>query len=242
MPTPALRALAPDLWVADRPFRVLGFIGIGTRMTVIRLPEGGLFVHSPVEADAETRAAVEALGPVRCIVAPNAVHHLFAAGWKEAHPGARLHVAEPLRRKRPDLPFDAVLGDEPDPACGDVIAQIGMQGAPYISETVFLHRPSRTLLVTDLAFHPTPASPPGLRRWTRLTGLRGDFGPNAMVRLLIRDRAAFRASLERVLAWDFDRVTVTHGEVLETGGRAALERAYAFLLEREEAGRRRRAG
>ena len=224
-----LRAIADDLWVAERPFVALRWLDIGTRMTVIRLPGGGLFLHSPVEADAATRRAVDALGAIRAIAAPNYVHHLFAGGWKQAYPQARLLGAPRLARKRRDLAFDGELGDEPDPSYAGAIEQVFVRGAPLLNEVVFLHRASRTLLLTDLAFHPTPASRPGLLRWTRLTRVRDGFGPNGLVRFFIRDRRAMRASLDRVLAWDFDRVTVTHGEVLESGGREALRRAYAWL-------------
>jgi hypothetical protein len=99
---------------------------------------------------------------------------------------------------------------------------------PILEEVAFLHRASRTLLLTDLAFHPTPASRPGARLWCRLTRT-GDFGPNAVARLTVRDRAAVRASLEHILGWDFDRVTVTHGDVLETGGQEAFRRGWARL-------------
>lgn len=228
MATP-LRELAKDLWVAERPFRALRFLDIGTRMTVVRTPAGGLILHSPVEADAATRAEVDALGRVAAIVCPNRVHHLYAGGWKQAYPGARLLAAPGLAEKRRDLAFDAVLGDAPDPSFAGALECHATQGAPPLSEVVFFHPPSATLLLTDLAFHPTPASSPGLRRWTRLSRVRGGFGPNLVVRLCIRDRAAFRRSLERILAWPFERVTVTHGEVLETGGRDALRRAYAWL-------------
>jgi hypothetical protein len=60
-------------------------------------------------------------------------------------------------------------------------------------------------------------------------GATGRFGPHRIVRAFVRDRAAARRSLERILAWDFDRVIVSHGDVLETGGRAALERGFAWL-------------
>jgi len=222
-----LVSLADGLWIAPRPLRVLGWLDIGTGMTVIRLP-GGVFLHSPVRADAATLAAVGAIGPVRVVAAPNRVHHFFAGEWKAAHPAARLLGAPGLAAKRRDLRFDSELGDEPDAACAGAIEQLVVRGAPYLSEVVFLHRASRTLLVTDLAFHPTPASRRGLRTWCRISRV-GSFGPNAVVRLCIRDRAALRASLDRVLAWDFDRVTVTHGEPLEHGGRDALRRAYAWL-------------
>ena len=223
-----LTALAPDLWIAPRPLRVLGCLDIGTCMTVIRLPDGGVFLHSPVAADVATRAAVAAIGPVRAIVAPNRVHHLFAGDWKRAHPDARLLGAPGLAAKRRDLAFDAELGDEPDAAYAGAIDQRLLRGAPHLAEVVFLHRASRTLLTTDSAFHPTAASSRGLRIWCRITTV-GTFGPNAVARLVIRDRPAFRASLDRVLEWDFDRVTVTHGEPLATGGREALRRAYAWL-------------
>jgi hypothetical protein len=227
--TPPLRALADGLWVAERPFRALPFLEIGTRMSVVRAPTGGLVLHSPVEADAETRAAVEALGRVSAIVCPNKVHHLFAGGWKRSHPDARLLGPPGLAAKRRDLSFDGVLGDEPDASLGGALACHLVQGIPHMNEVAFFHAASRTLLLTDLAFHPTAASSPGLRRWTWLTRVRDGFGPNGVVRMLIRDRAALRGSLDRVLAWDFERVTVTHGEVLEKGGREAFRRAWAWL-------------
>jgi len=223
-----LTELAPDLWIAPRPFRVGPLLDVGTCMTVIRLPGGGVFLHSPVPADGPTCAAVDAIGPVRAIAAPNRVHHLYAGDWKRAYPQARLLGAPGLAAKRKDLAFDAELGDGPDVSCAGAIDQLVVRGAPYLSEVAFLHRASRTLLLTDLAFHPTPRSGGGLRLWCWLTRT-GPFGPNAVVRLCIRDRTAFRASIDRILAWDFDRITLTHGEPLESGGKDALRRAYAWL-------------
>jgi hypothetical protein len=51
-----------------------------------------------------------------------------------------------------------------------------------------------------------------------------------MLRALVRDRPALRASVERILQWDFDRVVVTHGDVLEHGGKDALRAGFAWLL------------
>ena len=58
----------------------------------------------------------------------------------------------------------------------------------------------------------------------------GRFGPSKLDPWLIKDRPAVRQSLERILAWDFDRVVVAHGEVLESGGREALREGYRWLL------------
>ena len=88
----ALTQLAPDLWVATRPLPLV--VGdIGTRMTVIRLRDGSLFLHSPVKLDAETRAALDAIGPVRAVVAPSLVHHFYVGDYGTAYPQATLYAA-----------------------------------------------------------------------------------------------------------------------------------------------------
>jgi len=224
----ALTALAPDLWVATRPL-VLVTGDVGTRMTVVRLRDGGLWLHSPVRLDAPTRAALDALGPVRAVVAPNLMHHFFVADYAAAYPTARVFAPPGLARKRPALRLDAVLSDAPPPEWAGELEQHLSQGAPYLNEVAFFHPPTRTLVLTDLAFN--VVRPPvswRARLFFALVGARG-FGPHRVVKLTIRDRAAARRSLDRLLAWDFDRVTVTHGDVLETGGRAALAAAFDWL-------------
>jgi hypothetical protein len=223
-----LRLLDDGIWVADRPLRLAG-IEIGTRMTVIRLNDGRLLLHSPVPCDEETRRALDAVGPVGFVLAPSKVHHFFVAPWKAAYPAATLFAAPGLREKRPGIPFDAVLeGDPPEAWRGVVEAEL-FRGASYINEIVLFHVPSHTLVLTDLAmnFHAAPNLQTAI--WQRLFDVRDRFGPTRFVRLLVRERRAARGSLERILAWDFERVTVTHGEVLEAGGKAALRAAYAWL-------------
>jgi len=228
MNTPALRPLAPDLWVAERPLK-LAAGDVGTRMTVIRLQDGGLFVHSPVRLDAETRRALDALGPVRCVIAPSKVHHFFVPDYVAAYPEARLYAAPGLAEKRKDIRFDVVLTDDPPEAWRGQVEQHIFRGAPFINEVVFFHPATRTLILTDLAFNVAADKTSGARLFYWLVGAAGRFGPHRVVRFLMRDRRAARASVEKILQWDFDRVTVTHGEVLESGGRGRFRAAFAFL-------------
>jgi hypothetical protein len=228
-PTSGLVPLAPDLWVAERPQSFYG-LPVGTRMTVIRLSGGRLLLHSPVDLDPGLRAELDALGRVCYAVAPNRLHHLHAGEVAAFYPGTRLWVAPGLARKRPDLAFVAVLGDEPPEEWRDEVGQVFFRGRPYENEVVFLHRASRTLLLCDLAFNFGPRAALRTRLLMRLLRSYGRFGPSRLDPLLIRDRVAARASLERILAWDFDRVVVAHGEVLESGGREDLRRGYAWLL------------
>lgn len=224
----SLEALAPDLWVAARPLKLI--VGdVGTRMTVIRLADGTLFLHSPVQLDGETRAALDAIGAVRWVVAPSKVHHFFVGDYLKAYPAARAYAAPGLPEKRKDLRFEAVLEDTPPPEWRDAIDQHLVRGIPTMSEVVFHHRASRTLLLTDLAFNVAADKTAGARLFYWLVGAAGRFGPHRLVRTMIRDHAAARSSIARILEWDFDRIIVTHGDVLESSGRQHLAAAFAFL-------------
>src|SRR5439155_19926082 len=141
-----LRRLAADLWVAERPQRFYG-LEVGTRMTVIRLADGSLLLHSPVVLDPALRRELDSLGTVRFAVAPNRVHHLYAGQVAEAYPEARLWIAPGLERKRPDLAFVAILGDDPPAEWKDEVDQVFFRGRPYENEVVFLHRASRPLIM-----------------------------------------------------------------------------------------------
>lgn len=224
-----MRQLHSDLWIADAPLRFLG-LEVGARMTVVRLPGPRLLLHSPIAAAADLVREVQALGPVAYLVAPNRFHHLFVGEWQRACPDASIYVAPGLDTKRADLAIAGVLADAPEPGWKDAIDQVRVDGFPLANEVVFFHRPSDTLIVSDLAFNVGPGSPPLTRLAFRLAGGYGRLAPTLLERLFVRDRAAFRRSLERILEWPFDRVVVAHGEVSESGGRDELVRGYAWAL------------
>jgi hypothetical protein len=222
-----LESVAPALWTAAQPLRFAG-VETGTRMTVARLADGGLFVHSPIRLSAETRAAVAALGPVKALVAPSRFHHLYVAEWMRAYPDAIACCCPGLASKRCDVAWSRVLGDEPEPEWRGEIDQVFFGARSLEDEVVFFHRASGTLLCADAIFnlsqHPS--------RFTRLVALlMGNRRPGATLfeRLLIRDRAAAREQVDRMLAWNADRIVLAHGACIETGGREVLRRAYAWL-------------
>lgn len=222
-----MEPLAENLWSQARPLRFLG-VETGTRTTIVRLANGGLFVHSPGPLDAEARAFVAAHGPVAAIVAPSLFHHLWAGEWKDAHPGALLCACPGLDRKRADLPWDRVLGDAPEAPWAGEIDQVSFAARTMENEVVFHHRASRSMICCDAVFH--LASHPS--RTTRFVAtLLGARQPGAtwLEHLMIRDRRGAREQVDRMLAWDFDRIVLAHGEMIETGGREVLRRAYAWL-------------
>ncbi len=227
-----LRSLAPGLHVVARPFRFRG-LEIGTRATIVTLEGGELLVHSPVRFGEDLRDALAPLGPVRHLVAPNRMHHLALAEWTRAYPEAALHGAPGLARKRPDLAFATVLDDVAPRAWAGELAQRLLLGAPRYEEIAFLHRPSGTLVLADALFGWGREHPPLTRLTARLFGAYERWArPHNALFGAIAQPTALRASIEEVLAWDFDRIVISHGRVVERGGREVLRRAYAFLLDR----------
>ena len=225
-----MRQLDADIWVAEAPQRFIG-LEVGSRMTVVRLPGSALFLHSPVAPRPERLREVAALGTVTYLIAPNLLHHLSVGAWADAYPEARIHAAPGLAAKRPDLVLAGTLGDRADEGWAGTIDQIRIEGLPFANEIVFFHRPSKTLIATDLAFNIGPTSPLATRLFFRATGAYGRLGPTLVERMMVKDPAAFAASLRRVLAWPFERIVVSHGDVVESEARAKLERGYAWLLD-----------
>lgn len=225
-----LRRLDDNLWVAEAPQRFMG-LEIGARMTCVRLSDGRVLLHSPVSASPPLVQAVAAVGPVAFLVAPNRLHHLYVAEWQRTCPEAKTYAAPGLEKKRPDLHIDGALDNRPEPGWSADVDQVAVGGFPLANEVAFFHRPSRTLILTDLAFRIGPDHALLTRLVFRAIGGYGTLSPSLLEKLGVRDRAAFREGLQAIFAWPFERVIIAHGDVAETGGRAQLEASYAWVLK-----------
>jgi hypothetical protein len=225
-----LRELAPDrLWVAETPMPRGGF-DFGARMTVVRLAGDALLLHSPVAMTAALKDALDQRGAVRALVAPSSFHYMHLSECARAYPDARVYVPPRFRRQLPGVTVHGRLGDTPTPEWAGVLEQSAFRGSALYDEVDFFHAATRTLILTDLLFHfPGKRSLAG-HLITGLFGLREYPAPARSFALFARDHAAIRDSLERLLAWDFDRIIVSHGEIVESGGKAAFRRAFARFL------------
>jgi hypothetical protein len=225
-----LREFVPGIHLVESTVRFYG-VRVQTRMTVIRLSDSRLFVHSPVGLDAAIRRALDALGEVAFIVSPNKIHHLSIGEYIDAYPGAKTFASPGLPERRPDLSFDGVLGDQPDPAWATELDQAEIRGNIFFSEIVFLHRASRTLLVTDLVenFDRGTASALG-RTLARLFGVGSEPVASPEHRLYTSDARAAAESFERIQSWDFERIVLSHGSLIESDGRAVMKAVGEHLL------------
>ena len=226
-----LEEIGPSLYVADGP--VVSFYGFPypTRMAVVRLSDGSAWVWSPVALSDEFFNSVEAIGPVRHIVSPNKIHHLFLAEWGERWPEARVYAPPGLAQKRPDLRFDAELGDDPDPAWKADIDQVIFRGSLAMEEVAFFHHASRTAIICDLIQRHPEATMTGWKGMLmRLDGLVGEHGstPREWRASFLR-RGKARVAREKVLGWKPERLLIAHGECAQTGATSIIDKALGWM-------------
>jgi hypothetical protein len=226
-----LKPFAERIWLADGPETATAGFRYPTRMAVIRLFAGDLAIWSPVALTPPLQAELLALGEVRCLIAPNSLHHLFLAEWRRAWPAARLFAPPGLRKRRRDLAFDGDLTDKADLAWADDMDQVVVGGNLITTEVVFFHRPSRTTIITDLIQHLSPTANTGWRATVARLDLMAAPQPEVprKFRLAFVGRRAARAAVTRILSWPTERVVMAHGEPIEADGQAFLRRAFAWL-------------
>lgn len=229
--TRALEDFADNIWLANGPIVESAGFRYPTRMAIIQLADGGLFLWSPIALNEALRAELDARGEVRFLVAPNKLHNKFLPVWREAYPRAKLYAPPGLRARRRDIAFDEELSDAPAPTWSDEIDQTLMRGNIIAEEAIFFHRQSRTVLIADLIQNFPPTWFKGWRAWiARLDAMVAEQPQTPMkFRLAFVNRAAARASLRRLLAWDAEKVVMAHAEPVRENGRAFLKRAFRWL-------------
>ena len=206
--------IAEGLW-HDTHDHSMGGVQFRTRSTLARLDDGGLWMHSPIPLDDALAEEIAVLGEVRHIVAPNGWHDSFAPAAKERYPQATLWASPALRNAKATLPVDGWL-DASDPPWAGELQPLMIEGAPKADELVFLHAPTRTLIVTDLLFqirYPVNMLTK-LVLWMSGTN-GGKLAQSRLWRSVTKDRAAAGRSVGKMLEWEFDRVVLAHGDFVE---------------------------
>jgi len=225
---PGVITLFEGIWIEIGPAKILG-MRLTTTMTVLRLRDETLLVHSPLALTEERRAAVDALGVLKHLYAPSTYHERHMADWAEAYPAARLHAPAGLVRERPDLRIDRVIGSMPEAAFAGVVDEMTIDGF-RLEETVLIYRPERTLIVADLVHNVGRPQGWWTAFYTRLMGFYDRVAISRMLRwLAFSDRAAARRSIDELLKRPFDRLIVGHGTPLTSEAREAIAEAFAWL-------------
>jgi hypothetical protein len=221
-----MKSFGEGIWILERPFRLLG-AEFGNRMTVIKMSDGELLVHSPISLDDQLKIKIEKLGKVTYIITPNAFHGLFVDDWIKAFPEAHYLTA---KIEQGNQSASRALSESNIADLSPVLDVALVHGIPKLNEFAFYHNASRTLVLTDLAFNIGKDGSFWTRIFFSLNDAYGTFGPSRLMRSMIEDRATFKQSLLKILEWDFERIIVSHGDIVAKNGQEVMRSAFAQYL------------
>ena len=220
-----MKQIHDDLWIVDMPFKYLA-ADMGNRMTIIRLKNNLLLLHSPIEYSADLGRSLEPLGEVRYLISPNRFHDLYIEKWQIEYPQA-LHYS--LRKKFGLHKYLDEIAEVSD-IVEDLIV-LPIQGIPKVEEYAFYHLPSRSLILTDLAFN----IPRNVSTWSKLFftlhGTLDRFGPSRVMRSLIKEPDKFQYSLQQMLNWNFERIILSHGNIIENNAKSIFTKGFSDFLK-----------
>ncbi len=226
-----LKEFADGIWTMEGP--VVRDTGetFPTRMTVVRLSDGAIWVNSPVPASFADIGEIASLGPVKYLVAATPRHVWRLEGWHTLFPEAQLWASPhtPMTLKKVDLPLTGTLADAPPAEWANDLDQLVFHGNPLLMEVMFFHKRSRTLILDDLIQIGSLYKGPLRNTLIRIGGVADPGGVPTAIRMSFTDRSRARRSLERLLAWDFDKLIIAHGPCKQEGAKRFVKDIFDWL-------------
>jgi len=228
-----LQEFTNNIWLAEGPVvRDMGAY-FTTRMTIVKLSNGSIWISSPVPISFATLEEISQLGDVRYLIAATPRHIWRLDLWHTLFPEAELWASHPtlFTLQKGHLPISGYLSDTSPKAWSADFEQLAFKGNPLLSEVLFFHRDTHTVLLDDLIMrNPVMEGKPLTNLMFKLGGVQGlEGGVTIDMKMTFLNRTLGRQSLKRLLSWDFDKLIIAHGPCIESGAKQYVKRAFRWL-------------
>ena len=218
-----MKKIGEDIWVHEDAMTLMG-MKLRLRMTIVKLANGGLWIHSPTALSSELKEETAQLGSVRFIVGASNGHNLWLQEWQDAFPDAAIYVSGGIPKKL-KLTNYQVLDESGENIWEEDLAREYMHGVPFLNESVFFHKKTKSLIVTDLIQNYSDKKPPGLAGFMAKyifepMGFKGMcLAPPLKMGFVIKDKQKFTLFIKKIQSHDFERIIVTHGDIIESNAK-----------------------
>jgi len=199
-------------------------------MTVARLGDGRLVIHSAIALDDAEMKELEAFGTPAFLVVPNGGHRLDALAYKQRYPTLTVVTAPGSQQKVEQV----VKVDDTTGRFGDDSVRYEPVEGTVEGALVVRSKGGATLVLNDTVMNMARGSIKGFAGF--VSGVLGFFGPEPKVvplaKLMVyKDKKAARAHLERLADTPgLTRVILSHGSPITADPGAAIKRAVGMSL------------
>lgn len=233
-----LKKISENLWIVDgdQINMTVGPVKIPfpTRMTVVKLADDELWIHSPIKPMDSLLTSLNQLGSVRHLVSPNKLHYASMEEWRTLYPQAITWyppgLKEQLRKQDDHFVFDRELLDQAPEDWEMELDQLVFRGSAYIEEVIFFHKSSRTLIMTDLIqnYRLSQTHSRMMKTLYRLGGIVAPCGktPLDLRKSFLGHHDIVREQIEQILKWHPDKLIISHGDIFESNATEELKRAF----------------
>ena len=237
-----LKPIAENIWIVDGPAIEMSFgltkVPFSTRMTVVRLANGKLWCHSPIQPTQALLDSLDQLGEVAFLIGPNKLHYAYLQAWKDIYPQAQVWLASGIdqraRAQKIPLPHGQELTDQAPPDWSAELDQVLFKGSCFMQEAVFFHKASKTLILTDMIEN---IETHRMKTHQRLLFKLGDNAypngktPRDLRLTFVGKKKAARTSFETLKNWKPEKIILAHGQCFLKNGQEELKRAFQWVGE-----------
>jgi hypothetical protein len=231
-PINILKPVDKNIWIVDGPVIYWMRFPFPTRMTVIKLKNNDLFLHSPTPFNINLKNELDKIGNIKHLVSPNKIHNVFIKEWAVYYPEAIKWASPGIRKKALDFKFDKDLMDKPDDFWTDDIDQLIFRGSFAMEEVVFFHKDSRVLILADLIenYEKNLLN----KKYRTMSKIGGILAPDGKAPIDWRFSFIFgkhkaREAIKKMIAWQPEKIIIAHGKWFERNGTEELKRAFSWL-------------
>ena len=237
-----LKLMAENIWIVDGPAIEMSFgltkVPFSTRMTVVKLANGKLWCHSPIQPNQALLDSLDQLGEVAYLIGPNKLHYAYLQAWKDLYPSAQVWLAPGIdqraRAQKIPLPQGQELTDQAPPTWSAELDQDLFKGSRFMQEVVFFHKASKTLILTDMIENIETHQ---MKTHQRLLFKLGDNAypngktPRDLRLTFVGKKTASRTSFETLKNWEPEKIILAHGQCFLENGQEELDRAFKWVAE-----------
>jgi hypothetical protein len=225
-----------SIWIVEGP--EVNFFGFPypTRMVVIRLDDGKSWIWSPIDLSEDLVKEIESkAGPVKYIVSPNKIHHIFLKSWADRFPDAKVYAPPGLQERKlgtmEGIRFDGKLGEDEMPFENEIDIVL-VRGSYFMEEVEFFHKASNTAIICDLI----QRHEKNLTGWKgflmKLDGVAGEDGSTPRewrFSFWPFGKDSLRQARDAMLNWKAEKLIIAHGVNVKSDATAVIKKALYWV-------------